>query len=272
VYKKISDGLMKLYGKSWVQDKDPLAEKFSASRDSLSKMFMGAFVTDFVMQHKDAFVGVYVLGGSGRGALNVDELENTLKLLSPKMQKTSEGEKLAAYIRGVRNTKIGVTIKNFVLNDPDGKAISFEQFKGKYVWIDFWASWCGPCKQAFPHMKELYAQYKDKGFEIVGVSTDAKIEPWLKILPKLNNPWPQLWDNKNIASEFAVIAFPTSFLIGPDGKIILKEVGYEPKGDSEMDKKLMELFGGKISTSTNQIIKDTTGKKSIPATQMIKMQ
>ncbi len=91
-------------------------------------------------------------------------------------------------------------------------------------------------------MKELYQRYKDKGLEILGISADAKIEPWLKILPSLQNPWVQVWDNKNIMYEFAITAFPTSFLVGPDGRILIKEVGYEPNGSSPIDKKLIELF------------------------------
>lgn len=243
VSKTINEEVVKLYGKGWLPEKDPLAEKLAASRDSLSKLLMGSLVNDFVQTNKDLFVGVYVLNSAGKSAFDIDKLDITLRSLSLKLQKTPEGEKLAAYIRGVRNTKIGTTIKNFVLNDPNGKAVSFDQFKGKYVWIDFWASWCGPCKQAFPHMKELYAGYKDKGFEIIGISTDTKIEPWLKILPILNNPWPQLWDNTNLFSEFAVTAFPTGFLIDPDGKIVLKEIGFDPKNKGEMELKLEELFG-----------------------------
>lgn len=243
VLKKITDDLTKMYGKVRSPEKDPLAEKIKTSRDSLNNLLMGGLVTDFVKANKNRLVGVYVLNATGKSVMDIDRLESVLKFVSPKMQKTSEGVKLAAYIHGVRNTRIGVVVKNFKLNGPDSKAISFDQFKGKYVWIDFWASWCVPCKQAFPHMRDLYAKYKDKNFEILGISTDAKIEPWLNALNTIKNPWPQVWDNKNVMSEFAVTAFPTSFLIDPDGKIILKEVGYNPNGESAMDKKLEELFG-----------------------------
>ena len=90
-------------------------------------------------------------------------------------------------------------------------------------------------------MKELYAKYKSDQFEIVGISTDATKAPWLKAVDEFKNPWPQIWDTKTVADQFAVDAYPTSFLIGPDGKIILKEVGFEPGG--AIEKKLDELFG-----------------------------
>lgn len=244
-YKKINDALIKLHGKGWAAPSDPLSGKINASRDSLSKLYMGGMILDFVKQNKESFVGIYVLSNQGRGSLEVDQLENTLNLLAPEMQQTSEGAKLAAFIRGLKNSKIGSAVQNFVLNDQNGKAFSFEQMKGKYVWIDFWASWCGPCKMAFPHMRELYAKFKDKNFEILGISTDTKIEPWLEALKIIKNPWPQVWDNKNIMSEFAVTAFPTSFLIDPKGKIILKEIGFDPEKKGEIEKKMEELFSVK---------------------------
>jgi len=92
-------------------------------------------------------------------------------------------------------------------------------------------------------MRNLYSMYKDKGLEIVGISVDSKVEPWLKILPSLLNPWYQLWDDQDVMLSYAVTALPTSFLLDTEGKIILKEVGYEPNGHSAMDKKLAELFG-----------------------------
>jgi len=245
VSKKISAEISKLHGKEYVAQNDPLAKEISASRDSLSKLYMETMVMDFVKQNKNEYVGVYVLSGQGRGSLRSEQLEMMYNQLSPDMQKTNDGEKLAAYIRGVKGSKIGSIVKNFVLNDPSGKPFSFDQLKGKYVWVDFWASWCGPCKQAFPKMREIHAKYSGMNFEILGISTDSKIEPWLKILETIKNPWPQVWDSKNIMSEFAVTAFPTSFLIGPDGKIILKEVGFEPNGKGEIEKKLEEIFNNK---------------------------
>ncbi len=243
VDKKVDDDLDILYGRSYVSQKDTLYKRLFTSRDSLYKLYLGALMTDFVLAHKNEFLGVFVLSSVGRNVFSIEKYGEMLQSLSPEIQKTPEGEKIAAYLRGVKNTKIGATVKNFVLNNPEGKPVSFEQFKGKYVWIDFWASWCVPCKKAFPHMKELYTAYKEKGLEILGISTDSKIEPWLNILPVLQNPWTQVWDSKNIMSEFAVTAFPTSFLIDPNGVIVLKEVGYNPGGESPLEKKLTELFG-----------------------------
>jgi len=242
IYQIIRGELTKMFGRQMPGENDPLFKKLITTRDSLSDFYMDSMIIDFVKQNKDSFVGIYVLSGAGKTSLNVEQLENLIGILPLNMKQSPEGEMLAAYIRGVKHSTLGKSVKNFVLNDQNGKPVSFDQFKGKYLWIDFWASWCSPCKQAFPHMQEIYAKYKDKNFEILGISTDAKIDPWLKILGTIKNPWPQVWDNKNIMSEFAVTGFPTSFLISPEGKILIKEIGYEPNKKGEIEQKLIELF------------------------------
>jgi thiol-disulfide isomerase/thioredoxin len=196
---------------------------------------------DFVKNNPTEFASAYVLRTSGKSAMSLAQLEKGFSYLSPKLKKSEEGERTAAFINGLKSLRIGKTVKNFVLNNPEGKPVDFAQFKGKYVWIDFWASWCVPCKKAFPYMRELYEKYKGEEFEILGISTDATKESWLKILDQIKNPWPQVWDAKNIAAEFTVTAFPTSFLIDPEGKVIVKEVGFEPQG--AIERKLGEIFG-----------------------------
>lgn len=267
VYKQISEDLTKLYGKSWVPNENPLSKKINASRDSLNRLCVGKMNTDYVLKHKDSKIGIYILANYGRSTLSLEDLEKTFNLLPESMKKTADGEKLSAYLRGIKGTKIGSTPKNFLLNDENGKPFSLDQYKGKYIWIDFWASWCGPCKMAFPLMREIYAAYKDKNFEMIGISTDTKIEPWLKALETIKNPWKQVWDNKNVASEFAVNAYPTSFLIGPDGKILVKEIGYNSEQKGEIFKKLEELLGlsNIIFPKPKETVKDPKTGARIPA-------
>jgi len=262
-YRQLDEALKQLYGKSWVPNNDPLAAKMKMSRDSLNSLILGKMTTDFVLEHKDKRIGIYILANYGKSALSLENLEKTFAQVPENMKKTADGEKLAAYLRGIKAIKIGSVPRNFVLNDEKGQPFSLDQYKGKYIWIDFWASWCGPCKMAFPLMREIYAAYKDKNLEIIGISTDTKIEPWLKSLETIKNPWKQLWDNKNVMSEFAVTAFPTSFLIGPDGKILVKEIGYNPDQKGEIFKKLEELLGPSNITfpKPKEAVKDSkTGK------------
>jgi thiol-disulfide isomerase/thioredoxin len=244
-FKKINAGMQKMYGSSsgFIKarsshgDPDPK----SISRDSLTKLYIGAVIQNFIMENPDSYVGAYILNGIGKSQLTPSQFANDFNLLSPAIRQSPEGQRIAAYIDGLKNAVVGKQVKNFVLENAAGKPFNFNLLKGKYVWIDFWASWCGPCKAAFPHMQEIYKKYKGDNLEILGISTDETKAPWLSAVNKIKNPWPQIWDNKAVANQFAVAAYPTSFLISPDGKIILKEVGFEAGG--KMEKKLEDIFG-----------------------------
>ena len=122
-----------------------------------------------------------------------------------------------------------------------GNPIDFNALKGKYVLIDFWGSWCRPCRASHPHLKELYAKYKDKGFEIVGVAQehsptrDESRKLWTDAIEKDGLTWLQVLDNENIkqfdaVSSYGVTAFPTKILLDRDGNIIGRYVGNGPGG------------------------------------------
>ena len=167
-------------------------------------------------------------------------------MLSGKQKATTQGKDIGDYLQGLKNSTIGSKVKDFVLPTPEEKKISFASLKGKYVLIDFWASWCGPCKASFPHMKEVYAKYKGDQFEIYSISIDKDKEAWLKELKKQDLPWLQSLDDQNISqSGFAINAVPTTYLIGPDGKIFMKSIGFDSSGNGELEKKLDELFAKK---------------------------
>ncbi|WP_140938521.1 TlpA family protein disulfide reductase [Sphingobacterium lumbrici] len=163
--------------------------------------------------------------------------------LSDKAKATDAGKTLYAKIQGLKNAYIGASVKNFQLPDQHGKTQSFDQYKGKYVLLDFWASWCSPCRASFPRIREVYSKLNGKDFEIVNISIDQNKQAWLKAVGEEANPWPQLYDDCKVAYEFFNIsAVPTSYLIDPDGKIIMKEIGFDPKGGGAMEEKLEEIF------------------------------
>lgn len=124
---------------------------------------------------------------------------------------------------------------------PEGDTVRLSDYagKGKYVLVDFWASWCGPCRASIPELKELYAKYHDKGFEVIGVSLDAKKDAWLKGIADLDIPWPQMSDvklwNSAGAKEYGIKAIPCTILIDPDGKIVER--------NPNIKEKLGEIFG-----------------------------
>jgi len=117
-----------------------------------------------------------------------------------------------------------------VVNYPDDKGAlqAFEQFKGKYLLIDFWASWCGPCRAAVPKVKQLYDHYKDKGFEVVSISIDDSKTAWQKAMEEEKMPWQQ-WlspDKNKTMQTFLFSAIPTLYLVDRQGRIIGSYTGF----------------------------------------------
>lgn len=120
-----------------------------------------------------------------------------------------------------RRTSDGAGAPVFNLPDTEGKMVSLKDFKGKYVLLDFWASWCGPCKAEMPNIKEVYDKYKNKGLEVISISSDAKREAWLRAIKHENMTWTQLSSKgSTVSADYGVSGIPHLFLIDPDGNII----------------------------------------------------
>jgi len=244
-YKNINPALNKLYGEKWWQadEKDSNDARIQKSSDSLREVFILPMIQKLVKEHPDSYASVYVLSGSGRQVGSLESKEKLYNMLSAEMKKTDAGKNFGDYIEGLKSSSIGKMVADFKLPDPDGKEVDFKKLRGKYVLIDFWASWCVPCRRSFPHMREVYKKFKSDKFEIYSVSIDEDKKAWLKAVKEEKNPWLQSLDTKNISQKgFAVTGVPSTFLIDPKGKIIAKEVGFDPNGGSEIEKKLGEVL------------------------------
>jgi thiol-disulfide isomerase/thioredoxin len=236
-----------------VEVKATVNERFpnSAPNDSAYSMaFMQliqqrllSYIGSFVEDNANAYIGVFILGRY-QSVLPAQDLERLYNKLGPLQKRTLPGKEVAARLIGFKRAVPGFEVVDFTLNTQKDQPTTFSSFRGKYVLIDFWASWCGPCKASFPYVKELYQQYRSDKFEILGISIDQHKTAWLNELEKQQLPWPQLLDTKNVSvNSFAVTAVPTAYLISPEGKIIMKQVGLGEEGDGEIEKKLKELFG-----------------------------
>jgi peroxiredoxin len=128
----------------------------------------------------------------------------------------------------LRNVAVGQAAPDITLPSPDGKNVSLSSLRGKYVLIDFWASWCGPCRQENPNVVRMYNKYKDKGFEIFGVSLDESRDKWLKAIAMDKLTWPHVSDLKGWSSAAAQLyniqAIPQTLLLDKEGKIIAKNL------------------------------------------------
>lgn len=137
--------------------------------------------------------------------------------------------------------KKGAVAPGISLPDVNGKTVSLADFKGKYVLVDFWASWCGPCKGQIPFLKAANDKYKNKNFVVLGVSLDSKREAWVKGIEKDNLDWLHIsglkgWDDA-AAKAYGIGAIPANVLIGPDGTIVEKNLMGEA-----LEAKLSELL------------------------------
>lgn len=178
-------------------------------------------------------------------AQNMDK-ETVVKLAeegNPAYMQVDLTKRLKSMIGGWKRQMPGTMFTDLSLNDTQGKPRKLSEFvgKGKYVLIDFWASWCGPCRREMPNVKALYEKYKNKGFDIVGLSLDNDEKAWKTAIEKMGITWNHLSDLKGwqskAASTYGVNSIPAMLLVGPDGKIVGGGMSTE-----ELDKKLGELL------------------------------
>lgn len=141
----------------------------------------------------------------------------------------------------MRALSMGQIAPEIELPNPEGETVKLSDLRGKYVMIDFWAAWCKPCREENPNVVKLYSEYKDKGFEIYGVSLDRTKEAWVDAIAEDGLTWPQVSDlqyfNSAAAELYQISAIPATYLIDPDGKIIGKDL----RGPS-LRAKLEEIF------------------------------
>jgi len=197
----------------------------------------------FIQDHSGSYLSLNVLESYAYGADYVD-IAPLFNGLSATIQGTDAGKKFAERLPKLKAVALGATAPEFAEADTSGKVISLSSFRGKFVLIDFWASWCGPCRHENPNVVKAFSHYKGQNFTIIGVSLDrpgAK-DKWLAAIHKDGLTWTQVsdlkfWDSKT-AGLYAVRGIPQNFLIDPNGKIIAKNLRGE-----DLDNKLEELFG-----------------------------
>ncbi|MEO0340395.1 MAG: TlpA disulfide reductase family protein, partial [Bacteroidota bacterium] len=138
--------------------------------------------------------------------------------------------------------EVGRVAPDFTQQTVEGADFKLSDLRGKYVLIDFWASWCGPCRRENPNVVRMYKQYNNKGFEILGVSLDRSKDRWVQAIEKDGLTWPHVSDLKGwsnaVAKKYGITSIPRTMLIDPEGKIVAKNL----RGPS-LEAKLVELFG-----------------------------
>ena len=178
----------------------------------------------------DNLVGVYFFGNL-YNEMEPQEAREILNKFPEQMQKTQILTAIAKSIAAQENTEIGKPYLEIALPDSLGETVSVTPLigPGKWVLIDFWATWCSPCRGELPYLKEAFKEFGPKGFNIYGVSLDNDAESWKEFLVKEEMTWPNViavTDGKSapIVEEYGIRSIPTNFLISPEGKIVAKDL------------------------------------------------
>jgi peroxiredoxin len=200
----------------------------------------------FVMEHgKKSPVALMALGQyAGFGDMNFAEVEKLFEQIDPVYRSLPTAKSLEDRIEIAKKTGIGAYALEFSQNDTLGKPVSLSSFRGRYVLLDFWASWCGPCRAENPNLVKSFNHFKDKGFTVLGVSLDqpGKKDLWMKAIHDDKLTWTHVSDlaywNNAAARMYGINGVPSNFLIDPQGKIVAKNL----RGEA-LDKKLAEILG-----------------------------
>ncbi len=201
---------------------DALVEQYYAINDESE-----AYVRDAVLAKPNTMLAAYLLFSGAHAQTSPAQIDSLLAIVAG-VPANAFTDSLVVRRGRLAATAVGVEAPDFTQAQPDGTPLSLSSLRGKLVLIDFWASWCGPCRVENPNVVKLYDRFKDRGFDILGVSLDSNRDAWLKAIADDGLAWNHVsdlkfWQNA-VAVQYGVRSIPHTVLVGPDGVIIAKNL------------------------------------------------
>lgn len=185
-------------------------------------------ISSFITEHPKSIVSAYVLYRNWSYRLTPDEITQNIALLDKNLQNSTYVKELRELVKVLTGLQVGKKAPDFAGNTPEGKTIKLSENLKGYTLIDFWASWCGPCRRENPNIVAAYQKYHDKGFNIVGVSLDKKKDSWIKGIQDDNLNWLHVSDllfwNSAVAKLYGVRAIPANYLVDSKGIIVARNL------------------------------------------------
>jgi thiol-disulfide isomerase/thioredoxin len=234
------------------QKKDTVTINKLMKENNVFQKELKNYFEKYADNHPKAFISLLILGESFRSPdFNLEKTKKTFNSMDESLKSSKMGKKIKDQIdqmekllktpKTVTPPTIGLVAPDFTAKTPQGVDISLKQAMGKVTLIDFWASWCGPCRKENPNVVAIYKEFHTKGLNIVGVSLDKDVNKWNEAIAKDNITWTQIshlkeW-NEPIAKQYGVEQIPTTFLLDASGKIVAKDL----RGD-ELKAKIAELL------------------------------